>query len=105
MHHVRTRTNGQVVDYSSDPHAEDSNLVADFTGDRLKEWLETDGQERPVNEDGKPIGVRWSMFAASHGRRPAYAAVHVNGLNWEVIKTLTLQYGYVPCSRSVPIYL
>ena len=54
-------TDMQVIDYSSDPHAEDSNLVADFTGDRLKEWLETDGKERPVDEDGKPIGVRWSM--------------------------------------------
>ena len=50
------------MDYTSDPHAEDTNMVADFPGDRLKEWLETDGQDRPVDEDGKPIGVRWSMF-------------------------------------------
>jgi hypothetical protein len=90
-----------VVDYSSDPHAEDSNLVADFTGDRLKEWLETDGQERPVDEDGKPIGVRWSVSCCfSWTMISADTAVHVNGLNWEVIKTLTLQYGYVPCPRS-----
>ena len=37
-------------------------MVADFPGDRLKEWLETDGQDRPADEDGKPIGVRWSEF-------------------------------------------
>jgi hypothetical protein len=59
---IRGDADLKVVDYSSDPHAEDSNLVADFPGDRLKEWLETDGKDRPVDDDGKPIGVRWSEY-------------------------------------------
>lgn len=64
------------MDYSSDPDAEDMNVRVDFPGHKLQHWLESDAGQRP-SVDGRPTGVRW---------------IHVTGLNWEVIKTLTLKF-------------
>jgi hypothetical protein len=43
-------------------------MVAEFPGDRLAEWLETDGKERPLDDDGKVTGVRWSESGLSEVR-------------------------------------
>lgn len=52
-------TDRQVVDYSPDAEAEDSNVRIDISGERFEHWLESDEGERPM-VDGKPVGVRWS---------------------------------------------
>lgn len=52
------------------------NVRVDFAGKKLEHWLDSPEGQRPYL-DGKPLGVRW---------------IHVTGLNWEVIKTLTLKF-------------
>ncbi|EKC99879.1 hypothetical protein A1Q2_05844 [Trichosporon asahii var. asahii CBS 8904] len=52
-------TDRQVVDYSPDAEAEDSNVRIDISGERFEHWLESDEGERPM-VDGKPVGVRWT---------------------------------------------
>lgn len=47
-----------MIDYSSNP--EDADVRADFDGDRLREWLDSDHGVRQKDENGKPRGVRWS---------------------------------------------
>jgi hypothetical protein len=48
----------QVVDYSSNPDEDKSNIKCEFDGEQLKEFLE--GMYRPADDEGKPLGVRWS---------------------------------------------
>ncbi|WVQ94602.1 hypothetical protein IAU59_001682 [Kwoniella sp. CBS 9459] len=79
--HLKNKTKVTVVDYSSNPDEDGTNLKCDFPGERLREWLDSDQGRRRTNEDGKPAGVRW---------------IHIDGLNWEVIKTLVLHYGLHP---------
>ncbi|WVR03020.1 hypothetical protein IAU60_000009 [Kwoniella sp. DSM 27419] len=79
--HLRAKTKVTVVDYSSNPAEDGTNLKCDFPGERLREWLDSDVGERRTGDDGKPLGVRW---------------IHIDGLNWEVIKTLVLHYGLHP---------
>ncbi|OCF43448.1 hypothetical protein I317_02748 [Kwoniella heveanensis CBS 569] len=79
--HLKNKTKVTVVDYSSNPDEDGTNLKCDFPGERLKEWLDSDHGKRRTNEDGRPAGVRW---------------IHIDGLNWEVIKTLVLHYGLHP---------
>ncbi|KAL7420422.1 hypothetical protein Q5752_005393 [Cryptotrichosporon argae] len=79
--HLKAETKVTVVDYSSDPTAEDTNVRVEFKGSRLRAWLDGEHGRRAVDADGKPAGVRW---------------IHVEGINWEVIKTLTLEYGLHP---------
>ncbi|WOO84542.1 Cobalt/magnesium transport protein CorA [Vanrija pseudolonga] len=69
-----------VVDYSSNPEAEDTNVRVDFPGTRLASWLDSSAGQRPA-VDGKPVGVRW---------------IHVSGQNWEVMKTLALKFQLHP---------
>ncbi|CAD6581015.1 MAG: hypothetical protein TREMPRED_002905 [Tremellales sp. Tagirdzhanova-0007] len=79
--HLKGSATITVYDYS--PDTEHTDVKVSFPGDRLKEWFETDGKKRLLGEDGKPKGVRW---------------IHVEGMNWEVIKELTLEYGLHPLS-------
>ncbi|ORY26965.1 hypothetical protein BCR39DRAFT_539585, partial [Naematelia encephala] len=79
--HLTGRTKVTVVDYTSSTDEEASNLRTDFEGSRLQEWLDSDVSDRATGEDGKPKGVRW---------------IHIEGINWEVIKTLTLTFGLHP---------
>jgi hypothetical protein len=48
----------QVVDYGTAD--DDNNVKMEFEGPQLREWLDTEGKQRPLGEDGKPKGVRWS---------------------------------------------
>lgn len=50
----------QVIDYSSDPDAEDTNVRVDFPGTKLNSWLNSPAGQRPLGDDNKPLGVRWS---------------------------------------------
>jgi hypothetical protein len=52
----------QVVDYSSDPDADDTNVRVDFPGGRLAQWLASSAGQRPV-VNGKHMGVRWSELS------------------------------------------
>lgn len=56
----------QVIDYTSDPDAEDTNVRIDFPGTKLNNWLESPAGQRTLGEDGKPIGVRWSESSLLH---------------------------------------
>ncbi|KAL1407222.1 hypothetical protein Q8F55_006639 [Vanrija albida] len=78
--HLRGRTHVTVVDYSSNPDADDTNVRVDFPGSRLASWLDSSAGQRPA-VDGKPVGVRW---------------IHVSGQNWEVMKTLALRFQLHP---------
>ncbi|WVQ74121.1 hypothetical protein IAR50_003712 [Cryptococcus sp. DSM 104548] len=80
-HHLKGKTHIEVVDYSSDPNEEDMNLASHFPGEKLQEWLESSHGKRRTGEDGKPVGVRW---------------IHIDGINWEVIKKLVLHFGLHP---------
>ncbi|KLT39689.1 hypothetical protein CC85DRAFT_288259 [Cutaneotrichosporon oleaginosum] len=79
--HLKAPTAITVIDYSSDPDAEDTNIRVDFPGTKLSSWLNSAAGQRPIGDDRKPLGVRW---------------IHVTGLNWEVMKTLTLRYQLHP---------
>ncbi|BEJ14529.1 hypothetical protein CspHIS471_0402960 [Cutaneotrichosporon sp. HIS471] len=79
--HLKSKTSITVIDYSSDPDAEDTNVRIDFPGSKLASWLKSHAGKRPLGDDGKPLGVRW---------------IHVTGLSWEVMKTLTLCYQLHP---------
>lgn len=57
--HLKAKTHVTVVDYTCNPDMEDANVRADFDGDRLREWLNSSGGQRPL-KDGQPAGVRWS---------------------------------------------
>ncbi|WVQ82784.1 hypothetical protein IAT38_004916 [Cryptococcus sp. DSM 104549] len=81
--HLKGKTEIKVVDYSSNPEDTLTNLTSEFPGERLGEWLASDHGKRQLGEDGKPLGVRW---------------IHVDGVNWEVVKTLVLHYGLHPLS-------
>lgn len=50
----------QVVDYSSNPDQDDTNVKIDFPGVRLQEWFESPTSKRSTDADGKINGVRWS---------------------------------------------
>nr|XP_019048093.1 hypothetical protein I302_01858 [Kwoniella bestiolae CBS 10118]OCF27023.1 hypothetical protein I302_01858 [Kwoniella bestiolae CBS 10118] len=79
--HLKNKTKITVVDYSSNPDEDNTNLRCEFPGERLREWLDSEHGERRTGDDGKPTGVRW---------------IHIDGLNWEVIKTLVLHFGLHP---------
>ncbi|WRT63134.1 uncharacterized protein IL334_000037 [Kwoniella shivajii] len=79
--HLKNKTKVTIVDYSSNPDEDNTNLRCEFEGERLREWLDSDHGKRRTGEDGKPTGVRW---------------LHIDGLNWEVIKTLVLHFGLHP---------
>nr|XP_031861972.1 uncharacterized protein CI109_002385 [Kwoniella shandongensis]KAA5529044.1 hypothetical protein CI109_002385 [Kwoniella shandongensis] len=79
--HLKAKTHVKVVDYSSNPNEDGMNLTCDFPGERLREWLDGEHGKRRLGEDGKPYGVRW---------------IHVDGVSWEVVKTLVLHYGLHP---------
>lgn len=38
------------------------NQSSDFPGDKLQEWLDSEHGKRQLDEDGKPMGVRWSKY-------------------------------------------
>ncbi|WWC90302.1 uncharacterized protein L201_005235 [Kwoniella dendrophila CBS 6074] len=79
--HLKNKTKVTVVDYSSNPDEDNTNIRCEFPGERLREWLDSDHGARRIGEDGKPTGVRW---------------IHIDGLNWEVIKTLVPHFGLHP---------
>nr|XP_018266065.1 uncharacterized protein I303_00034 [Kwoniella dejecticola CBS 10117]OBR88223.1 hypothetical protein I303_00034 [Kwoniella dejecticola CBS 10117] len=79
--HLKNKTKVTVVDYSSNPDEDNTNLRCEFPGERLREWLDSDHGQRQRGDDGKPTGVRW---------------IHIDGLNWQVIKTLVLHFGLHP---------
>ncbi|KAK8844840.1 hypothetical protein IAR55_006690 [Kwoniella newhampshirensis] len=79
--HLKAKTHVKIVDYSSNPNEDGMNLTCDFPGERLREWLDGEHGKRRLGEDGKPYGVRW---------------IHVDGVSWEVVKTLVLHYGLHP---------
>ncbi|OCF72414.1 hypothetical protein I204_06793 [Kwoniella mangroviensis CBS 8886] len=79
--HLKNKTKVTVVDYSSNPDEDNTNLRCEFPGERLREWLDSEHGQRRTGEDGKPTGVRW---------------IHIDGLNWQVIKTLVLHFGLHP---------
>ncbi|RSH84065.1 hypothetical protein EHS25_005310 [Saitozyma podzolica] len=83
--HLTAASQVTVVDFSANPDQDTSNIRCDFQGERLKEFLE--GGYRPTDDEGKALGVRW---------------IHVEGLNWEVIKTLTLHFGVNAVLSQVP---
>ncbi|ODN86323.1 hypothetical protein L198_07342 [Cryptococcus wingfieldii CBS 7118] len=84
--HLKAKTKIEVVDYSSDPNEEGMNLASQFPGEKLQEWLDSTHGKRRIGEDGKPTGVRW---------------IHIDGINWQVIKTLVLHFGQVPPPLSL----
>lgn len=55
-----------MCDYTVEPEVPD--VKVSFDGERLEEWLETEGEERALGEDGKPKGVRWSGLAGDSSR-------------------------------------
>ncbi|WWC67393.1 uncharacterized protein I206_101301 [Kwoniella pini CBS 10737] len=79
--HLKNKTKVTIIDYSSNPDEDNTNLRCEFPGERLREWLDSDQGARRIGEDGKPTGVRW---------------IHIDGLNWQVIKTLVLHFGLHP---------
>lgn len=52
----------QVVDWSNESDDESANVRIDFSGERLKEWLQGEAGHRGENDE-KPSGVRWSELA------------------------------------------
>ncbi|OXG09746.1 hypothetical protein C367_07056 [Cryptococcus neoformans Ze90-1] len=79
--HLKGKTHIKIVDYCSNPDQNCMNQSSDFPGDKLQEWLDSEHGKRQLDEDGKPIGVRW---------------IHVDGVNWEVVKSLVLRFGLHP---------
>ncbi|KAK4684434.1 hypothetical protein P7C73_g5743, partial [Tremellales sp. Uapishka_1] len=79
--HLKGETRVTVVDYASDSEEGHQNVKVEFEGGRLRTWLDSPPGQRPTDEDGKPVGVRW---------------IHVEGLNWEVFKILAIEYGLHP---------
>ena len=77
--HLKGKTQVTVIDYTSDP--DDKNTRSEFTGDQLTAWLDSEEGRREVDEYGRAKGVRW---------------IHVDGLNWDVIKTITMRYHLHP---------
>ncbi|ORX35165.1 hypothetical protein BD324DRAFT_634098 [Kockovaella imperatae] len=77
--HLTDESHITVLDYCS--NKDGRNTRADFDGSQLSAWLDSEHGERVNTEDGKPYGVRW---------------IHVNKLNWQVIKTLTMRYNLHP---------
>lgn len=51
-----------MVDYSSDPDQDDTNIKVDFEGSRLREWLDSPEGKRGEEGDGRSAGVRWSEY-------------------------------------------
>ncbi|KIR52368.1 hypothetical protein I315_05318 [Cryptococcus gattii Ru294] len=79
--HLKGNTHIKVVDYCSNPDQECMNRSSDFPGEKLQEWLDSEHGKRQLDENGKPMGVRW---------------IHVDGVNWEVVKALVLHFGLHP---------
>ncbi|KIR25018.1 hypothetical protein I309_06128 [Cryptococcus deuterogattii LA55] len=79
--HLKGSTHIKVVDYCSNPDQDCMNRSSDFPGEKLQEWLDSEHGKRQVDENGKPMGVRW---------------IHVDGVNWEVVKALVLHFGLHP---------
>nr|ODN85739.1 hypothetical protein L203_04613 [Cryptococcus depauperatus CBS 7841] len=77
--HLRGESRIEVVDYA--PSVGGMNWTVALDGDRLQDWLESPHGRRPLGDDGKPLGVRW---------------LHVDGVNWDVVKALTVRYGLHP---------
>ena len=44
---------------------DETDTKVSFRGERLGDWMETQGKHRSAGEDGKPRGVRWSVFCLS----------------------------------------
>ncbi|WVO24084.1 uncharacterized protein IAS62_005448 [Cryptococcus decagattii] len=79
--HLKGSTHIKVVDYCSNPDQDCMNRSSDFPGEKLQEWLDSEHGKRQLDENGKPMGVRW---------------IHVDGVNWEVVKALVLHFGLHP---------
>ncbi|RXK37391.1 hypothetical protein M231_05378 [Tremella mesenterica] len=76
--HLKGPTRVTVVDYSSDPD-EGTDARVGFPGGKLDEWLNVNGVK--MGEGSTQKGVRW---------------IHIDGINWEVVKTLTLRFNLHP---------
>ncbi|EIW73078.1 hypothetical protein TREMEDRAFT_67197 [Tremella mesenterica DSM 1558] len=76
--HLKGPTRVTVVDYSSDPD-EGTDVRVGFPGGKLDEWLNLNGVK--MGEGSTQKGVRW---------------IHIDGINWEVVKTLTLRFNLHP---------
>lgn len=65
--HLKSPTAITVIDYSSDPDADDTNVRIDFPGSKLSSWLNSHAGKRPLGDDGTPLGVRWSELSTTRG--------------------------------------